>query len=168
MKDTMIFLAAVIAAFFVAFAASYGIAFAQDTTVRVGDILSPWVEMLMSAVSVIIGGVLLYISTWVKAKFGIDIEARHREALQAALQNGAGLVLAKVSNKVDSVTIDMRHPLVKQAVQYVMESAPDAIQNFGLSPQQLAEKVIAKLGIATASQEPAVSATPAEDGPRLL
>lgn len=126
------------------------VAYAQDTVIRADEVLSPWMEMLMSAVSILIGGAVLYISTWVKAKFGIDIETRHRQALQTAVENGAGLVLATMLSGAKNVQLDVRSPLIADAVRYVLTATPDAVKNFELGPDAIAEKIIAKIGIAAA------------------
>jgi uncharacterized membrane protein len=133
------------------------VAIAQETTtVRVGDILAPWMEMLLSAVSIIVTAIIAYVANLIRQKTGIDIEARHREALQTALANGAGLIINKLGSSIGDKTIDVRSPLIRDAVNYVSTAAPDAIRNFGLAPDQLAEKLVAKLGLAAA---PAAAAT---------
>lgn len=142
MKAAVVFIIAVMFA---------GAALAQDTALRLDNLLAPWMEMLASAVSIIIAGAVIYVSTWVRAKFGIDIEARHREALQTALDNGAGLVLSKVKSGLLGKTIDVGHPLILDAIQYVNGAAPDAVRNFGLGADDLAEKLVAKIGLKTAN-----------------
>lgn len=134
---------------------------ANDTRVVVGDLIAPWLEMLVGAVAVLITAILGWIAAQVKAKTGIDIEARHREALQTALTNAAGLALTRLSTTLGSKTIDVKHPLIKQAVEYVNSAAPDAIRNFGLTPEQIAEKIVAKVGLA---QAPSLEATPGVSG----
>lgn len=134
---------------------------ANDTRVVVGDLIAPWLEMLVGAVAVLITAILGWIAAQVKAKTGIDIEARHREALQTALTNAAGLALTRLSTTFGSKTIDVKHPLIKQAVEYVNSAVPDAIRNFGLTPEQIAEKIVAKVGLA---QAPSLEADPGVSG----
>jgi len=127
------------------------VAFAQDnTSVNVGELLAPWLEMLVGAIAVLIAALLSWITAMIKQKTGIDIEARHREALQTALTNGAGLILAKVKDSVAGKEIDVRSEIVRDAISYVNQAAPDAVKKFGLTPQDLAEKLMAKLGLAAA------------------
>lgn len=126
---------------------------APPTTINVGDLLAPWMQMLVGAVAVVITAILGWIAAQIKAKTGIDIEARHREALQTALTNAAGLVLNKLGSKISDMTFDVRHQAIREAVMYVSEAVPDAVKNFDLSPEQLAEKLVAKLGLATAPQQ---------------
>lgn len=127
-----------------------GVAHAQDTQVVVGDLIAPWLEMLMGAFAILITAIIGWIAAQIKAKTGIDIEARHREALQVALTNGAGLILNSLGRRAKDITFDVKHPAIASGVKYVMEAVPDAVDNFGLRPEQLAEKLVAKLGLATA------------------
>lgn len=130
-------------------ACAVGPALAQ-TTVNLGDLFAPWAEMLIGAFAVLVTAILGWIAAQIKAKTGIDIEARHREALQTALTNAAGLVLSKLHGKAAEVEFDLRSVAVAQGVRYVMAAVPDAVERFGLSPEQLAEKLVAKLGLVTA------------------
>lgn len=125
----------------------------SDTTVNVGQLLAPWLELLVGAVVTLALALLAYLTALIKAKTGIDIGAKHRETLQAAVENAAGLVLAKVQGSLADKTIDVRHPLVRDAIMYVNANAPDAVAHWGLSGDAIAEKILAKIGLATAKQE---------------
>lgn len=122
----------------------------DDTTIRLGDLLAPWTEMLVGAVSVLVSAFLGWIATKINAKTGIDIEARHREALQTALVNAAGLAIAKLGGKVTGIAFDVRSPAIRHGVEYVARAVPDAVAKFGLGPDRLAEMLVAKIGLATA------------------
>ncbi len=138
--------------------ATTAVVYAQDasnTTIRVGDIIGPWTEMIVSAFSLFIAAVVTYVANLIRKKTGIDIEASHREALQSALTNGAGLILNKLGGSIADKTIDVRSPLLKEGIEYVLNAAPEAVKRFDLSPAQLAEKLIAKLGLASAPSLPA-------------
>lgn len=130
-----------------------GVALAQEatSTIRVGDILAPWADMIVSAVSILIAAVITYVANLIRTKTGIDIEAKHRDALQAALTNGAGLILSKLGGSLADKTIDVKSPLIAEGIEYVLKAAPDAVNKFGLAPSDLAEKLVAKLGLASAA-----------------
>lgn len=70
-------------------------------------------------------------------KLGIDIEARHREALQSALENAAKLSLAKAGLGGGIVARD--------AVDYVKQSVPDAVAAFGLDDQRIRDLIKPKV-----------------------
>ena len=131
---------------------AYGVALAQQVSspLIVGDLIAPWLQMLLGAVSVLVTAIVGWLAARIEAKTGIEIEARHREALQTALTNGAGLILNNAAGKVKDVSFDIRNPLVRDGVEYVLKAVPDAVEKFHLSPEQLSEKLVAKLGMATA------------------
>lgn len=72
---------------------------------------------------------------FLKQKTGIDIEAKHREALQSALLNGILFALQKagwVSGQPLSSSI--LESLLPTARSYVEGSVPDALAKFGIDP----------------------------------
>lgn len=85
-----------------------------------------------------------------KEKAGIDIEASRRDALQAALTNAAGLLVARLGSGALAARLDAASPGVADGVAYVISAAPDAIEHFGLTESEIAEKVVAKLGVLAA------------------
>ena len=131
------------------------VAFAQEVvpnnhSVNVGQLIAPWLEMLLGAVSILITAIVGWIATQIQKRTGIEVEAKHRDALQAALTNAAGLIVAKAQGSLGDRTIDVRHPVIADAITYVNRAAPDAVARFGLTPAQLAEKLVAKLGLVDA------------------
>jgi len=124
-------------------------ALAQGTEVRVSDLVAPWAEMLVGAMAILLTAIIGWAAAQLKARTGIDIEAHHREALQTALTNAAGLALMKFGGSLADKKLDLRHPLIKDGILYVNNAVPDAVRKFGLTPEQLAEKLVAKLGLVT-------------------
>ena len=72
-----------------------------------------------------------------KAKTGIDIEARHREALQSALMNGVLYALQKAGWVPGNV---ISQAILSTARGYVESSVPEALQTFGIDPATAAGK----------------------------
>lgn len=71
-------------------------------------------------------------------KFGIEIEAKNREALQSALQNAAITAVSKATgSKTANTTLAENKATVDNAVDYVKQSVPDAIKKFKLDPQKI-------------------------------
>lgn len=69
-----------------------------------------------------------WLATTVKARWGIEIEARHREALHSAIMSGVRAALGR----------GMAPNLVMEyAVQYAKGSVPDAIKKLGPSKDVL-------------------------------
>lgn len=133
------------------------VAFAQEalpnTVVNVGDLVSPWLQLLFAAAATIIPAAAVWAAAELRRRTGISIEASHREALQVSLTNAAGLLIGKLGERAQGVTFDARHPAVREAIVYVNAAAPDALSYFGLRPDQIAEKIAAKLGAMTAQEQ---------------
>lgn len=122
-------------------------AFAQETVVAVGDVLNPWLTLLLAFAGVVVPALGTWAAAELRRRTGIVIQQAHMNTLQTALLNGAGLLKVKAVQMANNVTIDARHPAIREAILYVNNSAPDAIAYFGLTPESLAEKLIAKLGL---------------------
>lgn len=120
------------------------------TAISVSDLLAPWLPILMTAFMGIVLAILEVIRQWIKKKTGVEIETSHMLVLQKAIENGAGLALNKLKNHAKTISIDTRSDAVRQGVEYVNQAAADAVNNFGLTSEQLAEKIIAKMGVITA------------------
>lgn len=131
-----------------------GPAFAQDTTVDVGSIWDAWAPSLNELVGTIVAAIVGWLALIVKSKLNIDIEARHREALQAALLQAAGLVIGKVGDLTKAVKIDVKSAALAEGIEYVLSSAPDALSFFGLDMDDIAEKLKAKIGVVAATNTP--------------
>lgn len=126
----------------------------QSTGSAVFEIVQPY---LVELVGLVIVGIVGWLANAVKAKLGIDIEARHREALQAALTNAAGLVINRAGSTIGALHLPATHPKIAEGVDYVVKAAPDALKYFGITPEAaraiLAEKLEAKIGLITASKD---------------
>jgi uncharacterized membrane protein len=129
------------AAFFVFVSAP---AFAQ-TEVAVEGIYNVLQPYLLAVVSVIATAIVGWLAELMRRKFNLDIDAAHREALQTALTNGAGLLIGKAGSAVAGKKLDLKSVALAEAVNYVLQAVPDAIRYFGITPEAVAEKLQAKL-----------------------
>lgn len=87
---------------------------------------------------------LAWIRSW-------KIDDNYKNLIANAVTNGAGVAKAYLDNKIDTNELAL-HPQIKQpeiaaAVQYVINHVPDAVKYFDLTPDQLSDKVISKLGL---------------------
>jgi len=105
-----------------------------------GDVMSYVASIVGVAISALVGWVFMLLKT----KIGLSIDDSMRASLQAAATNAAGLVLNKLGNALPG-SVEISNPLIAEAVQYVLKAAPDAIKHFGLTPDALAEKIVAAL-----------------------
>jgi hypothetical protein len=129
------------AAFFVFVSAP---AFAQ-TEVGVEGIYNVLQPYLLAIVSVAATAIVGWLAELLRRKFNLDIDAAHREALQTALTNGAGLLIGKAGSAVAGKKLDLKSGPIAEAVNYVLQAVPDAIRHFGITPEAVAEKLQAKL-----------------------
>lgn len=135
-------------------------AMAADGPIDVGttySVLTPLLMSVATAAASVVAAVGAYAAVWLKRKLnltdaeanlvGLNTDAAHRDALQTALTNAAGLALNRLGNELKGKTIDLRNPAINEAVATVLRSVPDAVEHFGLTnkPDELAQKVIAKL-----------------------
>jgi cytochrome bd-type quinol oxidase subunit 2 len=120
----------------------------QSTGSAVFEVFRPF---LVEVASVFVSAVVLWLAATMKAKLNIDIEAKHREALQAALTNAAGLVINRAGGMAGAIALPGRSALIVEGVDYVVQSAPDALKHFGITPEAagevLKQKLEAKIGV---------------------
>ena len=60
---------------------------------------------------------------------------------------GVAAAFNKVGQRADTITLDVRTALVREGVEWMLKSVPDALKYFNLSPQTLATLVEAKLNL---------------------
>jgi len=126
-------------------------AYAQ-TTVDGGSIFGLVKPYIVELIGLLVTAALAYALKLLKEKTGIDLEAKHRDTIQVAITNAAGLVIAKAGDHMAGMKIDVKNEALAKAVTYVLQAAPDAVSHFGLSPASLREKIEAKIGVLTAPQ----------------
>ncbi len=90
------------------------------------------IEAVLPILATALGAALLWLATKAKTQLGIEIEAKHRDALQSAIMNG---VLVALSRGLRS------HAAVTAALDYARASVPDAIA--ALRPGQTVLKDLA-------------------------
>lgn len=138
---------------------------AMDTIITGTDfwtLIQPFVVDVGVAVLTVLGG---WLFAMIKRKFGLDIDAKNRDALHSAAVTGINLALAKLGTKLQGTSVDVHSAVIASAIQWVEKSVPDALSHFGVTPATLDDLVVSKLtqvlgsdGTATA---PAASASAA-------
>lgn len=133
-------------------------AFAQATSptqITVGEIVSPWIQVIMAAAASLIVALAGWATAILKAKTGIEIEAKHMLTLQSALTNAAGKLLYTAGDKIGGYSVDVKNRTLAQAIIYVNQSAADAVKHFDLSEKTIADMILNKVGVITApSKDP--------------
>lgn len=119
---------------------------AADTVVSAGpiyDLFQPYLQAVAEAVILaLIGWIVALVQRWT----GIQIEARHREALHSAAMTGVTHALVRLGVRLDHVTADVHSEIVAQAISWIEASVPDAIKALGVSPDTVSMLASAKLG----------------------
>ncbi len=116
-----------------------------DALVAVGDIWAGLVPYIVAALGALISAAAGWLVYLVNRKLDLSIDDSLRDSLQTAAANAAGLVLAQLGNRFAGATLDVRSALVADAVNYVLKAAPDAVAHFGLTPEAVAQKILALL-----------------------
>ncbi|MGD9862549.1 MAG: hypothetical protein AB7S99_04985 [Pseudodonghicola sp.] len=105
------------------------------------EVLSQLYQLLLptalSAISTVLGLVLLRLSATAKERWGIEIEARLRETLHSALMTGISMAASKGLKGDDAIKAAVGHVITK--------GAPAAVDYFGLDLKDLAEMAGGKL-----------------------
>jgi hypothetical protein len=142
-----------------------------DTTINVGQLLSPWLQGLVAAAVSVIMALFGWLTVVINNRANVQnnaavlqMEAHMRELLETALTNAAGWVVMKAGPELEKMSFDVKSPLIVQAVMTINSLAGTAVQQFGLSPDDLAKKLIAKIGVLTASN-PSVAPTTTASAP---
>jgi hypothetical protein len=137
----------------------------SETTINVGQLLAPWLQALIGALVMLITAAFGWLTVVINKRAGLEsnaavlqMEAHARELLETALTNAAGMVVMKAGAKLDGMVIDVKSPLIAQGVSQINLWAQSAVEKFGLTPDDLAKKLINKIGVITAAN-PAVTPT---------
>lgn len=131
------------------FAVAFALLFAPfayaDTTVAVGDLWTGLQPYIVAAIGALITAAVGWLIMLANKKLGISIDDSMRRSLQTAATNAAGLVLNQLGNQLSGVKVDVKNQLVADAANYVIKAAPDAVAHFGLTPDAIAQKIVALL-----------------------
>lgn len=95
-------------------------------------------EVVLPFVAVVLTGAILWAATRFTAWTGIQIEAKHREALHSALMTGVRMALSKFGPGAQQIVI-------KEAVAYAYTSVPGALKKLNPPDQVLGDIAQAKL-----------------------
>lgn len=107
---------------------------AQDSAAA--GLVAAVTPLLIDLLAIVLMAALTWAAAWGKRKFGIDIEAKHRDALHSALMTGARLAAAR----------QLTGPGALQLIlDYVRNSVPDALATLTPSQAVLTDLADAKL-----------------------
>lgn len=116
--------------------------------------VSPLYDLLNGTVSLLLQGLVIFVSGWVMWVFhkyaapyvGAQLESKASADLNLALQNGVRAAMARLEGAEDlHRNVEVKGAVTGWAAQYAIDHAPDAVRRFGLDPDQLAIKALAYL-----------------------
>lgn len=96
-------------------------------------------QVILPIVATIVTAIIGWAATQARARWGIEIEARQREALHQALMTGAQLALARLGPQAPQVA------LTAAAVEYAQGSVPGAISGLRPAAGVLSDLALAKI-----------------------
>lgn len=121
-------------------------AFAQtapNTTIGVSETLAGSIrDVTVSVLSAVVAAFLGWVSYWIKSKFGIEIEAKHREALQAFINRQASSLIGEGAVKLQGLKVDVKSEALASAANLAFNAIPTAMAYFGLSASKIADMIV--------------------------
>ncbi|SOC47660.1 hypothetical protein SAMN05892877_13214 [Rhizobium subbaraonis] len=117
----------------------------SGTVFSLSDLIDPFRPYIVEAVTAVIGLVAGRLYMLVERYMRVSVEARHREAFQTAVRNGALAGFAYAQKHAGKVKVDVRSELVAEGLRYVLAAVPDAIRYFGVDEERVSEAIDAKL-----------------------
>lgn len=132
--------------------------------IQLGPFVTIWAPFVNAIAQNVIGVVvaaafsalLPFVPSFLKSYFTIQARA----VVTSAVQTAAGNVLAKVEGNIATMSFNIGNPLVRQMVQWVISTgAADGVKKLQLSPDDVAEKIVAEIGKLQAKATPASPAT---------
>lgn len=109
---------------------------AAPTTVNFSPFVS---DVLLPALGTIVTGAIVYaVQRWI----GIQLDARAVATVNDVLQKGLAFAQAKVGG--NALEVNVGSPVIAMAASYALQHGPDALKRLGVSPEQLAEKLVAR------------------------
>lgn len=104
---------------------------------------------------------------WAVARFhgltGIQIEARHREALQSALDNGARYAINVLRSRGEPITLERAAQI---GAEYVRNSVPDALGYFKVGDVTLRDLLVPKVPLPVLNDAEVMAMNNAKTGNR--
>lgn len=159
MRNLVAFVVAAAAVIFLVFVIG---AYAQEPGETVVS-FNPFITAMMPYLEAIALAVITAAFGWIARKVhewtGINVEAKHREALQSALWNGARTLAAKHAPNVE---LDVRNATLKEGIDFVLRSVPDAVKYFKLKPEDIARHLEPKVASLAVLSDAAAPLQPAD------
>lgn len=108
-------------------------------------------QIVAALIPVIVTALLTWAAVLYSRITGKELEAKHRQALQSALENGVKWAIQQILDgkltKDGTIPANAKAQVVAKAQEYVTTSVPDAVAKFKISQPTMTKLVEAKLPI---------------------
>lgn len=145
-----------------------------STTLDLSPVLTGLVEALCAVLAALAVPIFWAGWGWLQNRFklsALEIDDATRATVDQGLQKALGYGIAQLHAEAAALTgggltIDVKSQILKNAASFALDHIPDALAHFGITPDQLAGMVEARLGMlavgqATAPLSGAVANAPA-------
>lgn len=107
-----------------------------------GDLLGPYVD---AALATLISAGLAALGAWLKQKWGFEVDAKARDAIQTALTNGAHSLVARGQVRLDGIRIDVGSVFLRRVAEELVARNKDSAARLGLTPEKVAAMLVEHL-----------------------
>jgi hypothetical protein len=97
------------------------------------EVITPLLSIIATAVAPLIVMAIVRLLN----KLGIEVEAKHREALQSALRNAALVTVQKALERGVNGDLKSIEAIKGPALDYIRKSVPDAVKKFSLDDERI-------------------------------
>lgn len=147
-----------LAAFAFAFLLAIGAAYAADPSTAID--IAPLVRETLLPIASAVG---LVLATWLGKKLadllGVQREDKLAGKLEEAMKNGLAFAQARLERKIGDgpILIDVKREIVAEAAKYAVEQVPGTLKALSVTPDQLANKLTARLELNTTPPERSIA-----------
>lgn len=99
-------------------------------------------QIILTLISGLVSIGLGWLGYIVKNKWGIDIEAKHREALRAFIDRQAASLVADGAVWLKGVRVEVNNQFLAAAAETALQAVPEARKFFGLDDSRIANMII--------------------------
>lgn len=121
---------------------------AQDDKVTLGATGTYIIDIVGSVAAAAVTALIGWVAAAFTKRTGIEIEAKHRDALHMAAMTGITIALSKLRGTAGTIGVEIQNQVVREGIQWMLDSVPEAIKFFGLdkAPEKIKALVESKLG----------------------
>jgi len=119
-----------------------GTVVAVDPNTVFGSAATPYVHAVIGAA---ITGIFGFVAFILKSKFNVEIDEKYRLALEAYAKRQAAALVAEGAVRVINSKIVVDSPNLRAAARTAVEAIPQTMRWFGLTPDNVAERIIAAI-----------------------